>query len=474
MIMRTSVKYVILFLLLLAMSDLYAGGADCPVMLPPQYGGTIDMWGANYQPCVYKEWYMTLPDDEQYALLEYHIDINNSGAIDFVQVYVPDGNNGEIEVLDYDNAPMTGVLPIYTPNSTFRVVYLGATDGNSGLYNGFKISIHRNPDTSLFFDQVFYKNVGIGITPKARLHVNGYVRGDGTNGALRIKTKSGVTELGAQDWTSSHFNTDRSEFLFNKPVTLAAGLLRSSSINGNPPPLSLAYGDSTILSLTDTIVCLNAPLHVQSLRTDTIKANATRVVVPDSLTVLGPIRGGQACGSLRIKTTEGRVDIGSTHWGFMHFYTDRPKFYFNKPLSVDSGKITSYPRIPLQLQTFNTTRIYLDTTGNVGIGTVNPEYKLDVNGTIRATGVKVRTSSGADFVFESDYKLKPLSDVETFISTYNHLPEVPSAEDMKSEGIDVSDMQIKLLQKIEELTLYIIEQDKQIKALQETLESISK
>ena len=236
MIMRTSVKYVILFLLLLAMSDLYAGGADCPVMLPPQYGGTIDMWGANYQPCVYKEWYMTLPDDEQYALLEYHIDINNSGAIDFVQVYVPDGNNGEIEVLDYDNAPMTGVQPIYTPNSTFRVVYLGATDGNSGLYNGFKISIHRNPDTSLFFDQVFYKNVGIGITPKARLHVNGYVRGDGTNGALRIKTKSGVTELGAQDWTSSHFNTDRSEFLFNKPVTLAAGLLRSSSINGNPPP----------------------------------------------------------------------------------------------------------------------------------------------------------------------------------------------------------------------------------------------
>ena len=226
--------------------------------------------------------------------------------------------------------------------------------------------------------------------------------------------------------------------------------------------------------MTDTIVCLNAPLHVQSLRTDTIKANATRVVVPDSLTVLGPIRGGQACGSLRIKTTEGRVDIGSTHWGFMHFYTDRPKFYFNKPLSVDSGKITSYPRIPLQLQTFNTTRIYLDTTGNVGIGTVNPEYKLDVNGTIRATGVKVRTSSGADFVFESDYKLKPLSDVETFISTYNHLPEVPSAEDMKSEGIDVSDMQIKLLQKIEELTLYIIEQDKQIKALQETLESISK
>ena len=460
--MRRYVAYVTFCMLLISLPKLYAGGEiDCPEVLPTQYGGTIDMWGVNYQPCTYKQWYITLPDDAQYALLEYQIDINTSGAIDYVQVFVSNGNNGETEVLGYDNMPMTGVLPVYAPNSTLHVVYLGATEDNNELYNGFKMTIHQTSETMLFQDQVFYKNVGIGITPKTRLHVNGFVRGDGTNGALRIKTKTGITELGAQDYTNSHFKTDRSAFLFNKPVKVEGGKIQSSDASGNASALSLGYGDSTILSLTDTAIQLNAPL-------------ANNVKISDTLTVLGPIRGGQTCGSLRIKTSEGRVDIGSTHWGFMHFYTDRPKFYFNKPLSVDSGKITSYPRIPLQLQTFNTTRIYLDTTGNVGIGTVNPEYKLDVNGTIRATGVKVRTSSGADFVFEPDYNLKPLPDVESFISTYNHLPEIPSANEMKEDGVDINEMQIKLLQKIEELTLYIIEQDKQIKALQETLENLSK
>ena len=103
--------------------------------------------------------------------------------------------------------------------------------------------------------------------------------------------------------------------------------------------------------------------------------------------------------------------------------------------------------------------------GNFGIGTSTPNYKLDVNGTIRANEVIVNTT-GADFVFDADYKLRSLDEVKSYIEANNHLPEVPSAGEMQQKGMSVSEMQTVLLQKIEELTLYILEQDKRIKELE--------
>ncbi|WP_165025360.1 hypothetical protein [Dysgonomonas sp. ZJ279] len=92
---------------------------------------------------------------------------------------------------------------------------------------------------------------------------------------------------------------------------------------------------------------------------------------------------------------------------------------------------------------------------------------LDVGGAITARSVEIRVDAGADFVFQPDYNLKPLSEVEQFVKTNKHLPEIPSEKQMIEEGVNVTDMQIKLLQKIEELTLYMIEQNKQIKELKE-------
>jgi|GEM_PF-699799 len=113
---------------------------------------------------------------------------------------------------------------------------------------------------------------------------------------------------------------------------------------------------------------------------------------------------------------------------------------------------------------FASPQFVLTPVGNVGIGTINPVYKLDVIGTIRASEIKVDLE-GADFVFDKDYKLMPLSELETFIKDAKHLPEVATAKEMKEKGTNLGDLNIKLLQKIEELTLYTINQSKKIDGL---------
>ncbi len=100
--------------------------------------------------------------------------------------------------------------------------------------------------------------------------------------------------------------------------------------------------------------------------------------------------------------------------------------------------------------------------GNIGIGTITPgNYKLNVAGRIRADEIIV-SSDGADFVFEPTYKLRSLSELETFIRTNKHLPDIAPAKEMQENGVSAGEMQAKLLQKVEELTLYVIEQQKTI------------
>jgi len=116
----------------------------------------------------------------------------------------------------------------------------------------------------------------------------------------------------------------------------------------------------------------------------------------------------------------------------------------------------------------------LPSGGNVLIGKTtqqNSNYKLDVAGTIRANEIKVNLD-GADFVFESNYKLKSLKEVESFIKENKRLPDIASAEEMSQEGADLGDLNTKLLQKIEELTLYIIEQNKKMEDLQNQINEL--
>ncbi|PRY93811.1 hypothetical protein BY457_1211 [Marinilabilia salmonicolor] len=109
--------------------------------------------------------------------------------------------------------------------------------------------------------------------------------------------------------------------------------------------------------------------------------------------------------------------------------------------------------------------------GRVGIKTENPSHELDVNGTIRAKEIKVEAQT-ADFVFEDNYPLKDLNQVEEFIKQYKHLPNIPSAPEMEASGVNLAEMNKLLLQKIEELTLYIIQQQKDLKAKSQEIEEL--
>ncbi len=126
--------------------------------------------------------------------------------------------------------------------------------------------------------------------------------------------------------------------------------------------------------------------------------------------------------------------------------------------------------------------------GKVGIGIDEPSAKLEVAGNIKAEEIEVTLASmnnlnlngtlaanqitikangnTADFVFSDTFNLKDLTEVENYIKTHKHLPDIPSAEEMEASGVNLAEMNKLLLQKIEELTLYVVEQDKKLNEME--------
>ena len=117
--------------------------------------------------------------------------------------------------------------------------------------------------------------------------------------------------------------------------------------------------------------------------------------------------------------------------------------------------------------------IRVNANGKVGIGMETPSQRLEVGGNVKATSFISATTTYPDYVFEKGYSLMPLAELEGFIAREGHLPKIASADDVKeSGGVNISQLQLQLLEKIEELTLHTLAQQKLIEAQQQQTKTL--
>lgn len=207
-----------------------------------------------------------------------------------------------------------------------------------------------------------------------------------------------------------------------------------------------------------------------SSSTKFLTVNASGVVVLQNLPA-GP--SGTVSIADGINTTVTGTGVSPTPYviNATNIYTDDGRLTGNRTVLMNNNR--------LMFNTATDGRIYigntLDVNNNLNFPTSTGNYKLYVEGGILTEKVKVAlrdTNNWADHVFAPDYKLKPLNEVETYIKENKHLPGISSANELMKEGLDLADMQAKQMEKIEELTLYAIEQNKQIEKQNKDIEEL--
>jgi len=137
--------------------------------------------------------------------------------------------------------------------------------------------------------------------------------------------------------------------------------------------------------------------------------------------------------------------------------------------SITGTYLASYSNHPLMFSTNHASaQVLLNTNGNMGIGVVNPSEKLTVNGNIKGKKIIVSQANWPDYVLTPQYPLMSIGKLADYIKEHQHLPEIPSAKEVADNGISLGDNQALLLKKIEELTLYVIDLQKQIHDLKKS------
>ncbi len=195
------------------------------------------------------------------------------------------------------------------------------------------------------------------------------------------------------------------------------------------------------------------------------------------------------------QTVDGDFQVGYNNYTYTSGYGKRlffgDEWENNKPLWIaryNAGANMSEMRVNIGSYMESYNRFVVGTTrydnnewleslsvladGNVGIGVSTPRFKLEVNGTIHAKEVRIDNNNWPDYVFSKDYRLPSLPEVERHIETHQHLPGIPSAGEVEKNGIGLGEMNAKLLQKIEEITLYMIQQQKEIESLKNKVETL--
>jgi hypothetical protein len=304
-------------------------------------------------------------------------------------------------------------------------------------------------------------NVGIGTaTPTQKLEVNGNIMGSdlfssGTNGWVFHTPDDGRTNLFITPRIGSTTNYDWNKGL----VVYNDGRL---GINGGDSPAKLTVNEGSINVIPWT--AKPNPMVGYWTENDKMTTAQTGLVNPG-----GAANYGMTYSNFGT-TAAGLPGISLAGYYGVNFYTGASeKMRLNGNGNLGIGTTTPTEKLDI----VGSSKI----SGKVGIGGVTTmtfpstspyaSYNLFVKGGIASDEVRVAlNASWADYVFAKDYNLKPLSEVEAFITANKHLPNVPSAAQVKEEGLALGDMSRIQQEKIEELTLYIIAQNKRIEALE--------
>jgi hypothetical protein len=319
-------------------------------------------------------------------------------------------------------------------NNSNEDKFLISSNGNS-YFNGGNIGIGTSsPETKLNINQ----GAGNSVTGTASLRIGG----TGNYPSLEFGIK------GAYDGMISTFGNDLHIYAGNWRTAGATATenhnisfytSQTSSTNWNTPKMILRYDGNLGIGTTN-------PGAKLSLRTST----STQGIIISNCDAVGY----QSHFGL---TTADHSSIGTVSESYLNYYNDS-KWNLN-------SSNTSGTTLPIAFSTDGAARLFIKPDGNVGIGTSTPDAKLAVNGTIHGKEVKVDLTGWPDYVFNSDYNLLSLEEIKTYIDKNKHLPEVPTAKEMEANGVQLGEMNMLLLKKIEELTLYQIEATKQIEIL---------
>jgi hypothetical protein len=218
-------------------------------------------------------------------------------------------------------------------------------------------------------------------------------------------------------------------------------------------------------------------LNETALRAETLGGGTAGYFTAPSgkalITDEGNVGIGEPAPSEKLQVNNGNAKIGGNVWTTA---ADDKVLKFGDQNYVTIGEVGADDKMEIKANGITLKAVsgnVLIPTGNVGIGTLTPSatYRLSVEGKIRSKEIVVETG-WADYVFAKNYKLPSLSDVEKYIKANSHLPEIPSAEEIQTNGLKLGEVQTKMMQKIEELTLYIIEQNKTIVTMQKRLKAL--
>ncbi len=354
---------------------------------------------------------------------------------------------------DHSGIDFTGYSADYFGNPLARIAVKPTGAGSYLLFGTSNSYVSGITNTAMVID--YNGNVGIGTsTPIDKLQVsNGFITA-GTSSAT-----SGTLQFAGYYHNDNILNTYGSQYSSGatsigyavKQKVGSKGLVSSAGNSSFKKGMLIIDNEMEFLSAPASNVAIDSDVTLTSRFI--IKENGNVGIgtrTPNATLQIGDSdNSGSPSSEIEVK----RLSLAPvTHSGSDWFFTTRDN---NPYANLDIGY-------------GNNKTLTLRHDGNVGIGTTETgTHKLAVDGTIGAREIKVEAGAWSDFVFNKDYDLKDLEEVENYIKVNNHLPDIPSEQEVKENGIQLGEMDAKLLQKIEELTLYMIEINKEVKSLKE-------